>query len=427
MAGRAWAAVGLIAAAIALALPSTTGASPPPAPKAQRSVAAAAMATNRRAPGVTLAIASSYKVTVPPGTWVPVTLSVANRGTSNVPGEIVVQAPATQPGLSTPGCLSNGPSTFTCLSAEDYSSSLAAGGPPSLKRPSIIHYTVPLELAAGTKKQLPLYLLTGPPGAGVSARVEGATGTVLARASAPLPVAYGLAQPAILVVTDSPSSVTVLGKLVAPTGAQPQLQYSVPSALPTAAAALGAFRAVTIDQADTSGMSPGQAQALEGYVEAGGSLLVAGGLDWGATTAGLPARLLPGAPTGSVSSWSLPELAALLRTTPVPGKVDLVGLRPRDRATDILVQGKNPVALEGTYGRGHVVLSAFDPAAAPLSTWAGAQALLSRVFAPAFEPGTTTARCPTQKRAACSPCPPLPAPQPWWPGWAATSTPERPS
>ena len=117
-------------------------------------------------------------------------------------------------------------------------------------------------------------------------------------------------------------------------------------------------------------MSPGQAQALEGYVEAGGTLLVAGGLDWEATTAGLPARLLPGTPAGSVSSWSLPELAALLRTTPVPGKVDLVGLRPRDRATDILVQGKSPLALEGTYGRGHVVLSAFDPAAVPLSTWA---------------------------------------------------------
>ena len=137
---------------------------------------------------------------------------------------------ATRP--STPGCLSNGPSTFTCLSAENYSSSLAAGGPPSLKTTSTIRYTVPLDLPAGTKKQLPLYLLTGPPGAGVSARVEGATGTVLARASTPLPVAYGLAQPAILVVTDSPSSVAVLGKLVAPTGAQPQLQYSVPSALP---------------------------------------------------------------------------------------------------------------------------------------------------------------------------------------------------
>ena len=129
-AARAWAAAGLMAAAITLALPSTTDASPsPPAPMAQTSVPAPGTATNRHVPGVTLAIASTYKVTVPPGTWVPVTLSVANRGTSDVRGEIVVQAPAAQQGLSTPGCLSNGPSTFTCLSAEDYSSSLAAGAP----------------------------------------------------------------------------------------------------------------------------------------------------------------------------------------------------------------------------------------------------------------------------------------------------------
>ena len=410
-AARARAAVGLMAAAITLALPSTTDASPsPPAPKAQTSVPAPGTATNRHVPGVTLAIASTYKVTVPPGTWVPVTLSVANRGSSDVRGEIVVQAPAAQQGLSTPGCLSNGPSTFTCLSAEDYSSSLAAGAPPARKTTSTIRYTVPLDLAAGTKTQLPLYLLTGPPGAGVSARVEGTTGTVLAQASAPLPVAYGLAQPAILVVTDSPSSVSVLGKLVAPTGAQPQLQYSVPSALPAAAAALGAFRAITIDQADTSDLSPGQAQALEGYVEAGGTLLVAGGLDWQATTAGLPARLLPGTPTGGVSSWSLPELAALLRTTPVPGHVDLVGLRPSDRATDTLVQGKNSLALEGTYGRGHVVLSAFDPAAAPLSTWAGAQALLTRLFAPAFEPGYYDSPLPYAEAGGVFPVPPSTSP-----------------
>ncbi len=189
---------------------------------------------------------------------------------------------------------------------------------------------------------MPLYLLTGPPGAGVSARVEGATGTVLARASAPLPVAYGLAQPAILVRDRQPVQRPVLSKLVAPTGAQPQLQYLVPSALPTAAAALGAFRAITIDQADTSGLSPGQAQALEGYVEAGGTLLVAGGLDWEATTAGLPARLLPGTPTGSVPrgrSLSWPHCSVPRRC---PGRVDLVGLRPRDRATDDTCPGKEP-------------------------------------------------------------------------------------
>ena len=210
---------------------------------------------------------------------------------------------------------------------------------------------------------------------------------MLARASAQLPVAYGLAQPAVMVVTDSPPSVSVLSKLLAPTGAQPQLQYTTPSALPTVAAALGAFRAVTIDQADTSGLTPGQSQALESYVDAGGTLVVAGGLDWRGPTAGLPATLLPGHPTGEVSSLALPDMAHLLRTGPVPGRVDVDSLEVSGGGTETLVQGQRPLALEVARGRGHVVLCAFDPAAAPLATWPGAQALLSRLFAPAFQPG----------------------------------------
>ena len=92
----------------------------------------------------------------------------------------------------------------------------------------------------------------------MSARVEGATGTVLAQASAPLPVRYGLAQPAVLVVTDSPSSSLRPGQVGCPHGCPTSAAVlSSVFALPAAAAALGAFRAITIDQADTSDLSPG--------------------------------------------------------------------------------------------------------------------------------------------------------------------------
>jgi hypothetical protein len=404
--------ISAICAAIAvstLALPSTSGASPAPSAQQATGRPNASATDGRSGPRLTLAISTQYQVTVPPGTWVPVTLSVTNRGPANLHGEIVVQAPAVQEGLSTPGCLANGPSTFSCFGSEDYSSALAPGEPYSTKN-AFVHYTVPLELAAGTAKQLPLYLLTGPPGADVSARVQGPSGRVLAQASAQLPVAYGLAQPAVLVVTDSPSSVSVLSKLVAPTGAQPQLQYTAPSALPAAAAPLGAFRAITVDQADTSDLSPAQGEALESYVEAGGTLVVAGGLDWRAASAGLPASLLPGHATDRVSTLALPDIARLLGTSAVPGKVDVDGLEVTPGDAETLVQGASALVLEGGRGRGHVVLCAFDPAASPLATWPGTPALLSRLFAPAYQPGYYDSPLPYAEAGGVYPVPPSNSP-----------------
>jgi hypothetical protein len=447
-----WPAICLVAVVTVLAVPSTSGAVPLrsartangpaawtadelPARTADVPASGVPAKPDRRASELTLSIISQYRVTVPPGTWVPVTLSVANDGASDVQGKIVVRAPAAQEGLSTPGCLANGPSTFTCISGEDYSSSLPSSVPgstnlrstgpgstgPGSTRPGFtgpdaarpapsLRYVVPLELAAGTVKRLTLYLLTGPPGVGVSAQVEGQTGGVLARATASLPVAYGLAPPAVMVVTDSPASVSVMSKLLAPTGAQTQVQYATPSALPTAPAVLGAFRAILIDQADTTALSPAQSQALDGYVEAGGTLVVAGGLGWRGTTAGLPAGLLPAHPTGQVIGLALPDMARLLGITSVPRGVDVDSLAVSAGGFESMVEGKLPLALQLAHGRGHVVFCAFDPVTPPLSTWAGASALLSRLFAPAFQPGYYDSALPYAEGGGVFPVPPSNAP-----------------
>ena len=286
----------------------------------------------------------------------------------------------------------------------------APKGPDATRQAPALRYVVPLELAAGTVKQLTLYLLTGPPGAGVSAQVEGQTGGVLARATASLPVAYGLAPPAVMVVTDSPASVSFMSKLLAPTGAQTQVQYATPSALPTAPAVLGAFRAILIDQADTSAFSPGQSQALDDYVDAGGTLVVAGGLDWRGPTAGLPAGLLPAHPRGGVTALALPDVARLLGIVSVPRGVDVDSLTVSARGIETMVEGKMPLALQLAHGRGHVVVCAFDPAAAPLSTWPGFPALLSRLFAPAFQPGYYDSALPYAEGGGVFPVPPSNAP-----------------
>ena len=160
--------------------------------------------------------------------------------------------------------------------------------------PNAVTYEIPLELAAGTAKQLVVDVLAEPAGGKVSALVEGPSGRVLARTAVQLPLAYGTAQAAVLVVTDNQAAVSALENLVSPAGSQPQLQYVNPADLPASPAPLGIFRAVAIDRADTSGLSPAQGQSLQSYVDAGGTLVVAGGLNWRGTTAGLPPAYCPG-------------------------------------------------------------------------------------------------------------------------------------
>ena len=270
---------------------------------------------------MTIVASSLDKVTVPPGSWVPLSVSVANKGPTDVEGQIVLTSNDAAATSAAGGCFANGPSTFTCLSSGDYSSGLSSAAQSSqavgparprgsaiaanrantanrakaqASGPNAVTYEIPLELAAGTAKQLVVDVLAEPAGGKVSALVEGPSGRVLAKTAAQLPLAYGTAQAAVLVVTDNQAAVSALDNLVSPAGSQPQLQYVNPADLPASPAPLGIFRAVAIDRADTSGLSPAQGQSLQSYVEAGGTLVVAGGLNWRGTTAGLPPAYCPG-------------------------------------------------------------------------------------------------------------------------------------
>ena len=248
-----------------------------------------------------------------------------------------------------------------------------------------VTYQIPLSLAAGISKQFVAYVLAESPYGKVQALIRTQSGAVLAKATAPLPVAYGAPQPTVLVVTQSTAAVPTMAELVTPIGSHPQLQYTVPADLPVSAAALGGFSAVAIDEADTSVLSPAQSMAVEGYVDAGGTLVVAGGIDWRAATAGLPAGLLPAVVDGLRSPMALPVLAGLLGARPSRADVDLALLRPLSGTTLTLAQGRTALAVQGQRGSGQVVLCAFDPLAPPLATWPGTPALMSRVFAQAFQ------------------------------------------
>ena len=329
---------------------------------------------------MTLAVSDSYAVNVPAGSWVPVAVSVVNHRASDLQGQVIVSVPVAQVNTGE-SCSASGVG-FICGASFAPPSGYSSGA----KLPEVT-YQIPLSLAAGISKQFVAYVLAESPYGKVQALIRTQSGAVLAKAAAPLPVAYGAPQPTVLVVTQSTAAVPTMAELATPIGSHPQLQYTVPADLPVSAAALGGFSAVTIDEADTSVLSPAQSMALEGYVDAGGTLVVAGGIDWRAATAGLPAGLLPAVVDGLGSPMALPVLAGLLGARPSRANVDLALLRPLSGTTPTLAQGRTALAVQGQRGSGQVVLCAFDPLAPPLATWPGTPALMSRVFAPAFQDG----------------------------------------
>ena len=343
-----------------------------------------------RGSAVSLRVSSLYSVSVIPGNWVPVTISVTNRGATDLRGDVVLTsqvAHVVQPGSQVCYTSSNGSTTCTVTGPFSYGGYFGYGGGFSQgysagAATTQVEYRIPLDLAPGTTKQLVTDVLIDSAQASVKAEALGAAGQLLAKASYQLPVEAGNAQASVLVVTNDPADLSSLS-FPLPDGPQPQVQVLTPAEVPGSSAALGAFTAIVIDEADTSALYNGQGRAIEGYVEAGGTLVVAGGLSWRAAVAGLPADLLPARVEGT-TTLALTQLSHLLGTGHPPGRTDVDKLGPGPGSSVVLSDGSTPLAVEASRGSGYVVLSAFDPAAAPLATWAGGPALMSRLLASAY-------------------------------------------
>ena len=341
-----------------------------------------------------------------PGSWAPLAISVSDRagsagveatGTTVAAKLVVTVRSSLVPGGA---CYADGPTTFTCAGETGgYSTGYTTGGGSLAsiagQGPTVVSYISPLLLTPGATKTLTQYVLAQGAVNTVSVEVVGEAGhgagsagrALLAAAQATIETSAGQSGADILVVTGDTSAVQALAAAGAPTGSLADFQYLAPGELPPTATPLGAFRAVVIDEASTSSLSPAQAGALEDYVQAGGTLVVAGGLSWEEGVSGLPAGLLPASASGMVGSSALPALGKMLGMPPLRGPVDLVALRAAPGAETLLSEGTEPLVVSVGHGLGHVVACAFDPAAQPLEGWPGAAALLELVFSPAFAPG----------------------------------------
>jgi len=396
---RAAALLGL--AVLAAMVPFSIGAGTPAAaagrhPTPGRQVAprrylVAGPATSAAGSAISVGISPVYSVTVPPGSWAPETVTVSDAGPGALHGRLLLRSSVPQ--LVQPGsqvCYSSAYGATVCSAAAGSYGWYAYGpltgsaaGNYSGGTSDFVTYSIPLDISPGTTKQLIVDVLTSSAAGSIQAKVLAADGRLLASSTSQLPIAPATASPAVLVVTGNETALSATS-LPMPDGHEPQVQLLPPAAVPSGSAVLDGFAAVVVDEADTSQLTSAQGEALEGYVRAGGLLVVAGGLSWRLAVAGLPAALLPAKVVGT-TALALPRLGRLLGVTAPAGEVATDRLSPAPGARPILAEGTVPLAFQLGMGNGSAVLSALDPAAAPLSDWQGEAALMSRLLASAFQ------------------------------------------
>ena len=152
-----------------------------------------------------------------------------------------------------------------------------------------------------------------------------------------------------------------------------------PGALPERAAGLGSLALLLISGVPADALGAPQAEALLGWVAAGGHLVLGGGPEAARSVAGLPPPLQPAAigAEAQVPDEALAALTASEGPGPLPG----VALAPAPDAQPF-GDGAAPAWVTRRVGQGAVTQLAFDPGLPAIQGWAGAPQFWDRLLRP---------------------------------------------
>jgi hypothetical protein len=268
-------------------------------------------------------------------------------------------------------------------------------------------YVAPVELPAGARKRLTLYVRpasfakamrvrlveVSPPG---SRRPSGAgkEGRLLDTQTVDLTVERNTNY-LVGVLASRPQAFTILGGLTLNPAPEEQAfkgppQYSRPvktipislADLPDRSEGLRALDALVLSGVDTSELSPEQGRALQNWVEQGGRLVLGGGAAAARTQAGLPEALVQAMrPAGELedvmSLDGLERFAGEEVRTPGPFTVAWPSA-----GQALVEQDGRALVVEERLGDGRVSYVALDLAASPFDAWAGTAAFWEKLLTP---------------------------------------------
>jgi hypothetical protein len=216
-----------------------------------------------------------------------------------------------------------------------------------------------VELATGSRKQYLLYAL--PPTFGGNMTVELVSGD---RQVAKATVAIALhdqTQLVVGVIAENPGRIVgELDLLPSQNGAQPTIVPLTPADLPERLQAWSPLDRIVWQDEDASALTPGQLDALRGWIAGGGRLVIVGGTSGADALNAFPDDLLPFRPTAILDIdpsavrpvlGGLPDGAATL--TALSGELS--------RGRELASSGNRVIAADMAFGAGSVTILGFDP------------------------------------------------------------------
>ncbi|MFC4775184.1 hypothetical protein ACFO9Q_00115 [Paenibacillus sp. GCM10023252] len=150
--------------------------------------------------------------------------------------------------------------------------------------------------------------------------------------------------------------------------------------LPESAVLLDSFQTIVINDTATSSWSERQVKAINGWVQGGGTLVLAGGAGYDKTARAFES-ITPVKPGGTASLTSASTLS-LAGGKPLELN-STVTLSKGDTAADgqiLLAEGGIPLAVSKPMGKGTVLYVAFDPSLEPLASWSGSPMLWAKLL-----------------------------------------------
>jgi len=157
-------------------------------------------------------------------------------------------------------------------------------------------------------------------------------------------------------------------------GAESAIARLKAETLPERADALVALDTLVVDGVDTSALSKAQQAALDGWVQLGGTLIVAGGPDATRNATGL-GDLMPVALGSQRNASDLGALTSLAGSPPPRGGVITRATPGKD--TRIAVNSPDgPLVVNRALGQGSITWLAWSPSAPPFREWPGNAKLL---------------------------------------------------
>jgi hypothetical protein len=158
-----------------------------------------------------------------------------------------------------------------------------------------------------------------------------------------------------------------------------------PENVPTRWHGLEAADLVVIGDVSERDFTTDQQAALVHYVEAGGTLVVTGGVNWRRLASPFFRDLLPVSVTGARTVSGLPELRSMVAAAgPSGSQFAMCEASPKPGARVMLSSGGQPAIVAGHRGNGQVIYTGFDPSLPPFRSWEGTASLWKSLL---LEPG----------------------------------------